>query len=327
MMKVCVRLSVVSALLAGGFLPAGCNPKKAIQLRYERAASIEIPAGIKRVGIAEFGGQTAEDKKWGAIASDRLTAALAERNRKYNRYELVDRQRLKAILDEQDLQAAISDSATAGQAGKLAHVQAMVYGTVRATVKETSGTKNVVDLRRGMKSVPYTHRYCVAAVNFTMDDVGTGKTLATASTTREYDSDKGTSRFSQVTRMAGMTAGAGELDQIVVALIDECVAEFLSKISPHEVVVSEELQRGKSEIVGTGTKLAAAGDYKEALECYKKGMAEAPDDHEAVFDAGVMYEALGDLKKAEELYNKAFTMKPVERYVLARQRVRTEQPK
>ena len=95
---------VAVALFVGGIGLCGCNPKKKIQLRYERPAAITVPGEIKRIGIAEFGGATAEDKRWGAIASDRLSAALAEYNRKYHRYELVDRQRLKAFLDERDLQ-------------------------------------------------------------------------------------------------------------------------------------------------------------------------------------------------------------------------------
>jgi len=312
-------------LFVGGMALCGCNPKKEIQLRYERPAAISVPGEIKRIGIAEFGGQSAEDKRWGGIASDRLAAALSEYNRKYQRYELVDRQRLKAILDERDLQIAISDGATAGKAGKLANVQGMIYGSVRATAKETRATRQQFDLiKRGMKTVHYTHRYCVATVNFTLDDIRTGKTLATATTSREYDSDKGSSKLSLVKNVVGLGSDAGELDKIVAGLIDDCVQDFLSQIIPHEVVVTEEVQPGKSSIVGTGNKLAAAGDYEEALECYETGMELNPRDHEAVFNAGVMQEALGNVAKAEALYDKAFKMNPKEQYVMARKRVRAE---
>jgi len=316
---------VAVALFVGGVLLGGCNPKKKIQLRYERPADITVPGEIKRIGIAEFGGTSPEDKRWGTIASDRLAAALAEYNRKYHRYELVDRQRLKAILDERDLQIAISDGATAGKAGKLANVQGMIYGSVRATAKETRANRQQFDpLKMTTKTVYYTHRYCVATVNFTMDDIRTGKTLATATTSREYDSDKGDSKFSMVKKVVGLGSDAGELDKIVARLVDDCVHDFLRQISPHEVVVTEEVQPGKSPVVGTGNKLAAAGDYSEALECYEAGMKQKPSDHEATFNAGVMQEALGRFAQAEALYDKAFKMDPKERYVLARKRVRAE---
>lgn len=327
-MRTVGRLSLLAAFVAQAILQWGCNPKKKIELRYERPAAVRISPAVKRLGIAEFGGKTDEDRRWGAIASDRLSAALARYNDKYKRYELVDRMRLKAILDEQDLQIAISDGAAAGRVGKLADVQAMIYGSVKATARAERDTRSVFDTARMRpKTISYTRRYCLAAVNFTMDDVSTGKTLASASTSREYDSAKGASTLSRVKTVAGLGSNIGELDAIVVTLIDECVAEFLGKISKHEVVVIEELQRGKSEVVGTGTKLAAVGDYAEALECYQKGMKQAPEDHEVVFNIGVIYEAMGNLARAEEYYGRAVRMEPKERYIGARKRVRLEQPK
>lgn len=324
-MKTIVKVSLLAVGVTYAALTTGCNPKKKIELRYERPAAVQIPPQVRRLGIAEFGGKTPQDRKWGAIASDRLSAALAEQNRRHKRFELVDRLRLKAILDERDLQLAISDGASAGRAGKLADVHAMIYGTVRATASEERATRQVLDpLRMRTKTVAYTHRHCVVGVHFTMDDIATGKTLATASTSREYDSDKGTSPLSRVSKVMGLGSDAGELDAIVVAMIDECVAEFLSRISTHEVVVVEELQRGKSKVAGTGTKLAAAGDYAEALDCYQEGMKQKPDDHEVVFNIGVIHEAMGNLPEAEKFYDRAFRMEPKERYIRARKRVRLE---
>ena len=95
-------------------------------------------------------------------------------------------------------------------------------------------------------------------------------------------------------------------------------------ISPHEVVVPVQLAKGKSKLVGTGNKLAVAGDYREALDCYVGAMAENPEDHGAVFNAGVMHEALGQFKQAESYYDRARKMEPKEQYIFARRRVRTE---
>ena len=146
----------------------------------------------------------------------------------------------------------------------------------------------------------------------------------------EYDSEKDETKTgaASVGRRLGFASGAlPPADQIVSHLIDECVQEFLSKISPHEVVVEEQLQKGKSKIVGTGNKLAEAGEYKEALECYEQAIRQNADDHGALFNAGLMHEALGDLARAEELYSKAVQVEPESRYIFARKRVRSESGK
>jgi len=319
-------LAACAALLIASL--AGCGPETVIQISYTKQALYEISPEVKRLGISEFGAASQEEKRWGEIASDRLAAALDDYNRKYHRYELVDRRRLKAILDEQDLQMAVSDSASAGKVGKIAHTDAMVYGNVAVTAKDEQLTRTTISpLNRSTKPVTYTRRYCLVAVNFTMDDVQTAKTLASVSVTREFDSEKNQKKSAGAAMLKVMGLSGDKLpaaDQVILALIDECVAEFLGKISPHEIVAKVPLEKGKSKVVETGNKLAAAGDWKEALVCYEKGMQEKPDDAGAVFNAGAMHEALGDLKQAEALYDRAFQMDPKEEYVFARKRVRVE---
>jgi hypothetical protein len=233
----CTRPLLLVALVLGVNL-VGCGQEYRVELRYDRPATYEIPARIRSLGIAQFGGKTPEDVEWGNIASDRLASQLDTYNKQYNRYQLVDRQRLAAILDEQDLQAAIVDSAKAVQAGKIAHVDAMIYGTMKVTTRDEPYTQTVVDpFRRTTKEVHRTKRYVMAAVTFCLDDVETSKTLATVSVVREYDSEKDTSggRGASLGKLMGM--GGEKLpptDQILSALIDECVAEFVAKISPHQ---------------------------------------------------------------------------------------------
>ncbi len=320
-----VWLSVGAAL---GVLAAGCGPEYRVELRYDRPAQYEIPERIRSLGIAEFGGQDQEDVEWGNIASDRLAAQLDAYNKQFQRYQLVDRKRLAAVLDEQDLQAAIVDSAKAVEAGKIAHVDAMIYGTVNVTARDEDYTESVVDpFRRRLKEVRRTKRYVMAAVNFTIDDIETSKTLTTVSVVREYDSEKDTSGGGGGGLAKRLGMGSDKLpasDQILSGLIDECVAAFVAKISPHQVVVTEKLGKGKSDSVKTGNKLAAAGDYAQALELYQLAVEANSEDHQALFNCGVMCEALGKLAEAQQYYDLAFRLKPEEQYVLARQRVRAE---
>jgi len=306
---------------------AGCGPEAVVQIRYDRPAEYEIPSSVVSLGIAEFAGQDDEDRKWGNIAADMLAMELDTYNKRFNRYRLVDRKRLKAILDEQDLQAAFSDSSSAVQAGKVAQVDAMIYGTATVTTRDERVTRTTIDpLHQRLREVEHTKRYVMAAVNFTIDDVAGGQTLTTVSVMRDYDSDKqNTSGGQKVLKAVGI--GGGDIpagDQVVSQLIEQCVREFVSKISPHEIEFYEKLHKGKSDSVKTGNKLANAGNYGEALDLYLTALKVKPDDHQAAFNAGVMCEKLGRLQKADEYYDFAFKLKPQEQYVLARERVRGE---
>jgi len=329
-------LIVLSVLSAGVLLAAtaGCETKDKVELRYDRPAQYDMPANIRTLGIAEFGGKTTADRKWGDIASDRLAAQLDTYNNKYHRYQLVDRKRLKAVLDEQDLQSAFSDSSQAVKAGKIAKVDAMIYGSVTVTTRDEQATRTAFNpLSKSTREVTYIKRYVMTAVNFTVDTVDAGKTLASVAIMRDYDSDKqkesGSGGLSGITKMVGIGGGssAEPADQVASRLIDECVQEFLTKISPHEVVVTEPLGKGKTDAVKTGNKLAMAKEYADALEAYNAAIAANGDDHEAVFNAGLMYEALGKLDKAWEMYDRAFKIKPQTQYVQARTRVRQESAK
>jgi tetratricopeptide (TPR) repeat protein len=319
---------LVAAPLLGAALLAGCGEtKQAIEIRYDRPAAYEIPESVKKLAIAEFGGKTEADKRWGDIASDKLASELEAYNRQFHRYQLVDRKRLRAIMDERDLQLAISDTASAGKIGKLANVDAMIYGNVTVASRDEQGTRQVFDfLNKTTKTVPYTKRYCMAAVNFTMDDIVTSKTLTTVTVTREYDSEKqNLTTGEKLTKALGMGAdNLAPVDQALEGLVDQCVQEFVSKVSPHRIVVSEKLMKGKSKSVDTGNKLAAAGEYAEALDCYLQAIETRRDDDGAMFDAGLMYEAMGKLDKASDFYERAFKTKDQEKYVLARRRVRVE---
>ena len=125
----------VLAIVIGGPLLAGCGEETTtIQLSYERPAEKQIPEKIKKIAVAEFSGRTPADQRWGGIAADKLSAELDKLNATYNRYELVDRRNLAQVLKEQDVQIMSADQAI--KFGKMANVQAMIFGNVSVSTHD-----------------------------------------------------------------------------------------------------------------------------------------------------------------------------------------------
>lgn len=302
----------------------GCGSDVEIELSYVRPAKVQIPERVKRVAVGQFSGISTEDHRWAEATAEKLWSELDQWNREFKRYQLVDRNNLAKILREQDIKIMNSD--TAVQMGKLANVQAMIYGNVRVSARDDHGTKTYFDVfSQTMKTKPYTKRYCQVSVGMTMTDVDTATSFYSKEITRGFDSEKD-----------GGSSGAGAffgfssdtpppIDQTINQLVEQVVAEFCQQISPHREVVRVPLEKGKTKSVAMGNKLAKVKEYGEALEKYKAGMAEAPEDDGAVFNAGAMYEALLDFENAFQCYDKAFKMNPDKNeYVEARRRVRQE---
>jgi tetratricopeptide (TPR) repeat protein len=338
-MKLAINVLAATALAALLACSAGCDStgggsdKSAISITYSRAAEIELPADVRKLAIAEFTGQAGQDSRWGEITSDKLSSALDDYNRKYQRYQLVDRKHLKDILGEQDIQLAVSETGDATKIGKIAKVDAMIYGSAKISPEHVRATKNVPSFdggRPGMKTVSYQKLKVTAVISFTMDDINTGKTIVSQTITKNFDSD----RDSKQKGFAGvMKSMSGSNDQVPVAeaanvLIDECVQQFVRMISPHEVTIKERLAKSRSKdkavlkLVAQGNRLAVSGDYSEALQCYQDALEQESDDDAALFDAGLMCEATEKYKEASEFYSKAIKANPEQdAYIRARSRV------
>lgn len=301
-----------------------------VEVKYQRPAERDIPPEIVKVAVAEFKGKTSDDQRWGDIASDMLASELGKVGNDKPRFEMVDRKRLGQIMAERDLQMAISDSSAATKLGQLANVHAIQYGTVSASTEDQRVSKigaaslaGAVLSRGAPKEEHSTKRLCHVTVTFTLDAVQTGKTLASYTVSRSYDSDKDKDNQNFV-KKAFQGQKMPSADEMLTAMIDECVQEYLAKICPHTVCFKEKLESGKTKDVKTGNQFAAAGEYADALAAYEKAIAAKSDDAGAQFNAGLMCEALGKLKEAEEFYSKALAIKVDKKYIAARKRVRGE---
>ncbi len=287
-----------------------------ISIRYNRPAQYNVPNAVKKVAIVRFKAEKGTERKWSEIATDKLASALNAYNQKFHRYEIVDRKRVSAIMDERDFQMSVADTDQAVKFGKIANVDAMIYGTVYIT--------NNVEVNKTSIPTPYgsipvtTRRYqATAAINFTMDDIQTSKTICSVTVMRKYDSKnkKDKEKYEKYEK---------NLSAITTLMIQECVAEFLQKVSPHQVSVRVKLEKGQSKYTAEGNKFAKEQEYADAVDLYRAALNEDPGDFGAMFNMGVCYEALGQLKKAHKSYSRAVKIHPESKFIRARRRVRIE---
>lgn len=313
---------VFPALLVafGACLLGGCKDKgKDITISYDRQPQYTISDKVKKVAVVQFGAKSGTEEKWGEIASDCLASVMDEYDKKFHRFTLIDRKRLQAIMEERDFQMSVVDTDQAVEFGKIAMVDAMIYGTVYIDQVEKIETHNVSGPYGVSIPVKSEYRASTAAVTFAMVDVQTTKTICSVTITRKYDSKTMSKEEKQLYKKVEKNLAA-----ITQMLIDECVREFVGKISPHEVEVQLQLEAGKTQQVKDGNNFASEKEYKDAIDMYQSGLAEAPDDDGAMFNIGVCHEALGQLTDAETWYDKAIRVRPDPEYIRARKRVRVE---
>ena len=99
---------------------------------YLQPKKIVVPKNLKKFAILEFKDERTEKEKNkyqnpSKIIQEKLIAGLS----KEGKLQIVERQNIDKILEEQKLQTTgITDVATAVQIGKLANVDAMIFGSI-----------------------------------------------------------------------------------------------------------------------------------------------------------------------------------------------------
>lgn len=120
-----VKRTILPALI---LLSACATPNVAVNPRADFTA-------VKRVAVLSFGGQQGE------LAADLLTQSLLARGA-----DVVERQRLNAVMEEQRLTASTAfDPATARQLGRLLGVDALFVGTVGESTPQASYLVSAAD--------------------------------------------------------------------------------------------------------------------------------------------------------------------------------------
>ena len=89
------------------------------------------------------------------------------------------------------------------------------------------------------------------------------------------------------------------------AILHRFVDSYLAEIFPDSSALSSRLIKGWTKYDRQGRKSAGRGDYADALIWFRKAIDARPDDHAALYNAGVMCEALADYSRAGQYYRRA----------------------
>ncbi len=312
---------------------ASCAMQSSIQVPVMKPATIHL-SGIHKLAIADFQGIHSSGSK---IAAD-VQAMLMETPH----FDLLEREKLSQLLEEQKLSmTGVVDEAMARQIGKMAGVDAMIFGEVTTyrvepdergveKVEKEVGTgkyeevdeKNIFTgktkrVRREIReTVLVDQRYRIrrgsVSVHFRVVDVETGKLLAVHSDNKSYTSDKVVEGGSTALKPEG---------EILDNLSKDITRRFVQLIAPHVVQEKRSIEPGKG-IIQTGKKYAESGLWPEAMKVWQQAVIDFPQDPVAFYNLGLAHEVLGDLDEAETNYQKSVSFSQKRLYMDAINRVR-----
>jgi tetratricopeptide (TPR) repeat protein len=142
-------------------------------------------------------------------------------------------------------------------------------------------------------------------------------TVHTEVTFNLYDPKSKTDRQSIVSR--GQTQE--NTQSAIQALLRQTVDFYVSQMFPQEITIACAMARGKSKFDLRGRQAAADADFDRAFEFFRKAIDEFPDDHAALYNAGLVSEALKIYPRALKYYQRALKLADLPEYNISLHRV------
>ena len=140
-------------------------------------ASVAMASGKPTIAVNEFKNETSAGWWYSNVGSD-LAGMLTNELAATEKFKLVERQKLGAVLDEQDLaQSGRIDKKTGAKIGKMTGAQYIVMATVSAFENKTSGMGGGLSIH-GI-SVGGKHEEAYMAVDLRVVDTTTGEVAYT----------------------------------------------------------------------------------------------------------------------------------------------------
>jgi len=221
-----LRLGVSACCLAA--ILSGCRGKDKVTVVVKPQFEYET---IKRVAVIDFKNSTGRPQ--GKAVSDAIAAKLTAILVQNGTYEVVTRDRLQAVLSEQNLSMTTHvDQSTAVKIGKIAAVDAIITGNVtqcRHDVRNERRTRDKYGLVNGQftktGTVPYTwtKRQVDVSASIQLISTSTGRVI--------WSGDQGGSQWSQSSAMGNPPKMS--IGQCQEAAVNRVVNALAGGLVPH----------------------------------------------------------------------------------------------
>ncbi len=107
--------------------------------------------------------------------------------------------------------------------------------------------------------------------------------------------------------------------------LQRAIDNMLESLFPSGMPIPVTLAKGFTRYDADGRKLASLGDYRRAATAFQMAIDARPDDHNALFNCGVMFEILNQPNLALDYYRRANQISPQAAYIDGIRRVQSIQ--
>ncbi len=254
---------------------------------------------VKTIAIGEIKGSGSQD------FADELTTKLFQSGR----YEVVDRQHFRELLEEHKLSmSGLVDETSSAQVGKFLGSAAMIFGRVsQHEYGEEMKTSDYKD--KDGKSHRNYHRKGIAKVAITLQitDLETGKIVAIKNLDNTVTKDVRStdSRPAEIDKQALLREARGRI-----------LTTFMRDIAPYTVDEKVVLLSDKElPQLKQGIGMAKIGNWDKAIEYFSAAAEAAPGHSKPYFNLGVAYESTQRFDLALENLQKAYDIEPKSTYL------------
>jgi len=262
---------------------AGCAGPR-MMITYTVPPRIDMPRDIRRIAIGMIDYKGAGN--YGEYAANSIAEGIKRRQAELgiNRFEVIDRQHMSNLLEEQRLQLSGLTEANVSEYAQLANADVFLVGSINTQVETQQDTvpEEYIDWSTQTvktRYVPRTIRRGSANLTVTMYDA-TSRVVASQSYTSSYDSTK--EEDTQLGFLESQAATGKKIHsegEVVDRCISRVVEDFMKDILPYDVTVVVDL-KGDGEHVTQGNAYAKANLIDDAAAEFAAALAEKPDHHE-----------------------------------------------
>ncbi|MHC4662990.1 MAG: tetratricopeptide repeat protein [Planctomycetota bacterium] len=305
------RVLAVALMLFACLLLSACRTPRQITIKTaEVAQNRTIPDTIQNLAIMPF-----ENKSGKPGLEDRMRSSIMTKLQESGRYNFAVRDDMMKTLEAENMLSSAGMTKEALEDDRFEKVDAFVRGTVTSyTWDYTTQTRIRQETRSRTKMVMTSSGYPSTSIEYFTVDVPYQVAMVSAGVAGTLELVDRSGKVWETKAVNKTFGGEFELgkqqppaeESQMAALIEMAVEEFRRRIAPWVKVETYELLGGGG--LDQGRQWAQSGLYDMAIDFFKNGATQNPDDPEWIYNLGLCYEAMGDYEIALESYKNALMM-------------------